>query len=99
MATKKKAESDLAIGGIKLSREKLLSIGIVMLLTISGIATLVYYKDNYDNSNTGDYGWIDPIPRNSTTDATLPMARRSARMAMPTTGTTRCSTTGYGVRT
>ena len=74
MATKKKAESDLAIGGIKLSREKLLSIGIVMLLTISGIATLVYYKDNYDNSNTGDYSWIDPIPRNSTTDATLGQA-------------------------
>jgi hypothetical protein len=47
---------------VDFSQEKLLSIGIVMLLTISGIATFVYYKDNYGiNSDNGDYAWIDPV--------------------------------------
>ena len=43
------------------SQEKLLSIGIVMLLTISGIATFVYYKDNYGDSSNNNYAWVDPV--------------------------------------
>ncbi|SVB91623.1 uncharacterized protein METZ01_LOCUS244477, partial [marine metagenome] len=45
-----------------LSQEKLLSIGIVILLGVSGLATIVYYKDDVLNSNSGNQeGWIDPI--------------------------------------
>ena len=46
MATRKKAESKLAIGGIELSQEKLLSIGIVVLLAVSGITVIAYYGSN-----------------------------------------------------
>ena len=45
-----------------LNQEKLLSIGIVILLGVSGLATIVYYKDDVLNSNSGNQeGWIDPI--------------------------------------
>ena len=62
MATRKKAESKLAIGGIELSQEKLLSIGIVVLLAVSGITVIAYYGSN-DNgdSKSSNTSWLDPI--------------------------------------
>ena len=45
-----------------LSQEKLLSIGIVILLSVSGLAAIIYYSDDSDDSNdNGLDGWIDPI--------------------------------------
>tara|TARA_B100001013_G_scaffold227313_1_gene139325 strand:- start:19 stop:1950 length:1932 start_codon:yes stop_codon:yes gene_type:complete len=46
---------------VDFSQEKLLSIGIVVLLTVSGIASFVYYKDNYGDSSNNNYGWVDPV--------------------------------------
>ena len=44
------------------NQEKLLSIAIVVLLAISGIASLVYYRENYygDSSNNMNV-WVDPV--------------------------------------
>ena len=45
-----------------ISQEKLLSIGIVLLLSVSGMATLAYF--NNEKSNNLDNileAWIDPI--------------------------------------
>jgi hypothetical protein len=45
-----------------LSQEKLLSIGIVILLSVSGLATIIYYNDGaLDSNSSNQAGWIDPI--------------------------------------
>ena len=49
-------------GLMDISQEKLLSIGIVLLLSVSGMATLAYF--NNEKSNDLDNileAWIDPI--------------------------------------
>ena len=61
MATRKKAESKLAIGGIELSQEKLLSIGIVVLLAVSGITVIAYYNSDNGSSDSDNVAWLDPI--------------------------------------
>ena len=44
-----------------ISQEKLLSIGIVLLLSVSGMAALTYYN-SYDNDIDNILeAWIDPI--------------------------------------
>ena len=45
-----------------ISQEKLLSIGIVVLLSVSGMAALAYYNSEDSNRiNTILEAWIDPI--------------------------------------
>ena len=45
-----------------LSQEKLLSIGIVILLSVSGLAMVLYYNDDaLDSNSSNQAGWIDPI--------------------------------------
>ena len=47
---------------MNLSQEKLLSIGVVILLSVAGLATIIYYNDDSSNSDdNGQNGWIDPI--------------------------------------
>ena len=44
------------------SQEKLLSIGVVILLSVAGLATIIYYNDDSsDSDNNGENAWIDPI--------------------------------------
>ncbi|MCH2431410.1 MAG: hypothetical protein MK206_00220, partial [Candidatus Poseidoniia archaeon] len=44
------------------SQEKLLSIGVVILLSVAGLATIIYYNDGSSDSDTnGESEWIDPI--------------------------------------
>ena len=44
------------------SQEKLLSIGVVILLSVAGLATIIYYNDDSsDSDNNGENEWIDPI--------------------------------------
>ena len=47
---------------MELSQEKLISIGIVLLLSVSAIATVVYYSDDSEDlDSTESNGWVDPI--------------------------------------
>ena len=44
------------------SQEKLLSIGVVILLSVAGLATIIYYNNGSSDSDTnGENEWIDPI--------------------------------------
>ena len=44
------------------SQEKLLSIGIVALLAVSGITVIAYYgSDDNEDSKSSNTSWLDPI--------------------------------------
>ena len=44
------------------SQEKLISVGIVILLSVSAIATVVYYSDDSEDLDSSESnGWVDPI--------------------------------------
>jgi len=46
---------------VDLSQEKLLSIGIVVLLAVSGITVIAYYNSDNGSSDSDNVAWLDPI--------------------------------------